>query len=65
MAANGYSRLNPPKTTIPSIGQLINKGGTSIGPASPPPDIGTVTRQGRQRNGDKKMPSVRLINRNG
>ena len=65
MPANGYSRLNPPKAKIPSIGKVMGQGNETLGAAGSVPDIGKVMKQGSQRNGDAKIPTIQRVLRQG
>jgi hypothetical protein len=65
MPANGYSRLNPPKAKIPSIGKVMGQGGETLGAAGSVPDIGTIMHQGKQRNGESGIPTIQRALRQG
>jgi hypothetical protein len=56
------SRENQP---LPSIGQVMNQGGSTLGAAGKVPDIGTIMHQGSQRNGDKEIPTIARVLRQG
>jgi hypothetical protein len=67
MASNGERRaaMNRRNHPLPSIGKVMGQGGDTLGAAGSVPDIGSVMRQGRQRNGESGIPTIQKTLRQG
>lgn len=67
MPSNGYRRRAMSRQTmpIPSVGRIMGQGGDTQGNPGEPPDIPTIMRQGKGKQGGGPIPSVQKTMRQG